>query len=147
MNQNRNNKKLPFKFIFISYGIASIIAIGSVLLYENRHGTSSSGTNNQHVSTKTSMQQSAELALTKLSNEIVSWQLSESESEKQTIGAFKKYDSIAISESNSNHANAADWSEIHDNLLLAVQYAKSNSFVLMQSTWQGIGQELSDLQD
>ncbi|MFB5192411.1 hypothetical protein [Alicyclobacillus fastidiosus] len=148
MNQSRKNKKTSFKYIFIAYGIASVIGIIVVLMYDNRHATAlPRKTNNQSVLTKTSIstQQSSELALQKLSNEIVSYQLSESESEKLTIEAFNKYYSITTPKSNSNSTSSIEWSEIHDNLLSADQYAKSKSFTLMQSSWQGIGQELSAL--
>lgn len=149
MNQNNKRAKVSFKYIFIAYGIASVIGISLVLMYENRHATASSKeTSNQPVSTKTSIptQQSTEVALKKISKEIVSWQLSESESEKLTIKAFKKYYSVTTPKSNPGSTNSMEWSEIHDNLLSADQYAESKSFTLMLSAWQGIGQELSALQ-
>lgn len=146
VSQSRKIKKASFKYLFIAYGIASVIAIIVVLMYDKKHPTTS-GTNHPSAVTKTSgsSRQSTELALQKLSNEIVSSQLSESESEKLTIEAFQKYYSMTAPKSNDSSADAIEWSEIHDNLLSAVQYAKSNNFTLMQSAWQGIGQELSAL--
>lgn len=136
-------KKKPKKnlmlYVVISYGI--LIVIVGALIVTNEGRAKQKG--NQSVSTAANP---TALELSKISNEIASWEVSKREADKITIQAFQKYYTSTSPNTKSNRAHYEYWSAIHTNLLMADQYAKNENFTLLQSSWQAIQQALEEIQ-
>lgn len=150
MNQ-RNRRKNILRYIILIYGILVVIGAGVLWAYESRHpsflrSSHASKDANQPIFTTVAhpTKKMTEASLQKLSQQIVSWQLSPSQAEKDTIKAFKIYYASTTPTSKSS-VDYETWRQIHYNLASANQAANNQNFNVLQGYWQAIGQEIASL--